>query len=182
MAILKLRLLGDPILRERGRRLTADEIKSRTTQKLIDDMIETMREHGGVGLAAQQIGLPMKLLVIEYGAVLEGADPIVLVNAEIVKCAGTRRVDEGCLSVPGYRAEISRCMRVTAKGLDRLGKEQRVKATELLAQALEHEIDHTNGILYLDHLDSPDHLIKLEPGEHAAEVAEGPEEPEGPEE
>jgi peptide deformylase len=170
MAILQIRLLGDPILREKGRRVTPDMLRAVSMQRLIDNMIETMRDAHGVGLAAQQVGHPLKLLVIEQSAAIEGADPLVLVNGEIVKCTGRRRVEEGCLSIPGYKAEIERCMRVVAKGLDRHGKELRVRATELLAQAVEHEIDHTNGILYIDHLDSPDHLIRLEPDEHIAEA------------
>src|SRR5262245_45073798 len=90
---------------------------------------------------------------------------------------GTRRIEEGCLSIPGYKGEIDRCERVVAKGLDRNGKQVRIRATELLAQALEHEIDHTNGILYIDHLDSPDHLIRLAADEQAGEaLIEGKEE------
>lgn len=172
MALLKVRLLGDPILRQKGRRLTSDELKSVSIQRLIDDMIETMRDSHGVGLAAQQVGKPLRLLVIEHGFIQEGADPLVLINGEIVKCSGTRTIEEGCLSIPGYKGEIERCLRVVAKGLDRTGKEKRIKATELLAQAIEHEIDHTNGILYIDHLESPDHLIKLDPEEHAADEDE----------
>ena len=170
VSILTIRLVGDPILREKGRRLSPDQIKAVSTQRLIDNMIETMRDAHGVGLAAQQIGQPLKLLVIEQGLIHEGADPLVLINGEIVKCTGKRRVEEGCLSIPGYKGEIERCMRVVAKGLGRDGKELRIRATELLAQAVEHEIDHTNGILYIDHLESPDHLIRLEPDEHAAEA------------
>jgi len=176
VAILQIRLIGDPILREKGRRIRPDQLKAVSMQRLIDDMIETMRDAHGVGLAAQQIGQPPRLLAIEHGYIEEGADPLVLVSGEIVKCSGKRRIEEGCLSIPGYKAEIERCMRVVAKGLDRNGKELRIRATELLAQAVEHEIDHTNGILYVDHLESPDHLIRLEPDEHAAEavIEDGP--------
>lgn len=178
MARLKLRLLGDPILREKGRRLTPEQLRAPSTQRLIDDMIQTMRDEHGVGLAAQQVGHPLKLLVIEHGYMKEGEDPLVLVNGEIVKCNNPYMVEEGCLSVPGYRGEIERCMRIVAKGLDRNGKEYRIRASEFLAQAVQHEIDHTNGILFLDHLESPDHLYRIEPGEHAAEgvVQDGPDE------
>ncbi len=170
MAILTIRLVGDPILREKGRRLSPDQIKAVSTQRLIDNMIETMRDAHGVGLAAQQIGQPLKLLVIEQGLIHEGADPLVLINGEIVKCTGKRRVEEGCLSIPGYKGEIERCMRVVAKGVDRHGKELRIRATELLAQAIEHEIDHTNGILYLDHLKSHEDLVKLPEDERETEA------------
>lgn len=172
MALLKIRLLGDPILREKGRRLSLDQIRTSSTQKLIDDMIETMMDARGVGLAAQQVGHPLRLLVIDHNHIAEGNPPLVLVNGEIIKCHGRRRVDEGCLSIPNYKGEIERCVRVVAKGLDRNGKEIRIRASELLAQALEHEIDHTNGILYIDHLDSPDHLMRLAEDEIANEVIE----------
>ena len=176
MAILKIRLVGDPILREKGRRITPEQFSAVSMQRLIDNMIDTMLDARGVGLAAPQVGQPLKLLVIDHDHIHPGSEPLVLVNGEIVKCTGKRRVEEGCLSVPGYRGEIDRCMRVVAKGLDRNGKEFRIRATELLAQAIEHEIDHTNGILFLYHVKSPDHLIRLEPEDHAAEVVE--EEPE----
>jgi peptide deformylase len=154
----------DPILRKKGVRIPPDQVGSRRIQKLIDDMIETMRDAGGVGLAAPQVGESLRLVVIEFGLTEmgeEGDDPLVLVNPEVVRCKGVRRIEEGCLSVPGYKGWIERCDWVTAKGLDRRGKEAKIKANELLAQALEHEIDHTNGILYLDHLKAHEDLIKL---------------------
>jgi peptide deformylase len=117
-----------------------------------------------VGLAAPQVGESLRLVVIELALTEMGEeddDPLVLINPEVVRCQGIRRVEEGCLSVPGYKGYIERCDRVTAKGLDRRGKEVKLKANLLLAQALEHEIDHTNGILYLDHLKAHEDLIKL---------------------
>lgn len=147
-------------------------------QGLIDDMIETMRAAGGVGLAAPQIGRSLRVIVIESPQRLAqaSADPdeevelppgsdevIVLVNPQIVRRTGERQVTEGCLSVPGYWGEITRALKVTAKGLNREGREVRVKGEELLAQALEHEIDHINGVLYIDHLESVDQLVKAEP-------------------
>jgi peptide deformylase len=90
-------------------------------------------------------------------------EPFAIVNPEIVKLSGEREVTEGCLSVPGYYGEITRSASVTVKGLDRNGKKFRIKATDLLAQALEHEIDHLNGVLYIDHLESEDRLHKIEP-------------------
>lgn len=173
MALLPIRIVPDPILRKKGIRIPPDQVKSRTVQKLIDDMIETMRDAHGVGLAAPQVGESLRLIVIEYAFTEmgeEGDDPIVLVNPEIVKCAGQRHIEEGCLSVPGYKGMVDRCERVVAKGLDRTGKEIKWKANELLAQALEHEIDHVNGILYLDHLKSHEDLIKLPEGERVTEA------------
>jgi peptide deformylase len=87
---------------------------------------------------------------------------IALINPEIVKRTGERLVEEGCLSVPGYRGEIKRSLSVTVKGRDRQGREARLKAEGLLAQALEHEIDHLNGVLYVDHLESRDKLYRIE--------------------
>lgn len=173
MAVLPIRVVPDPILRKKGVRLTPEQIHSRRIQKLIDDMIETMRDAHGVGLAAPQVGESLRIIVIELSLTemgKEGDDPLVLINPEIVRCQGVRRVEEGCLSVPGYKGIIERCQRVTAKGLDRHAKEVRLKANLLLAQALEHEIDHINGILYLDHLKSHEDLIKLPESERETEA------------
>jgi len=130
-------------------------------ERLIDDMLETMPDVSGVGLAAPQVGVPLRVIVIE----IPEEETIVLINPEIVKRSGERIVVEGCLSIPGYRGEIKRSVSVTVKGRDRHWKEVRLKVTELLAQALEHEIDHLNGMLYIDHLESPDKLYQIEPEE-----------------
>jgi peptide deformylase len=152
-------------------------------QKLIDDMIETMRDAPGVGLAANQVGVPLRVIVIEVpdeddrASDRESWQLHVLVNPQIVKRSGHRVLDEGCLSVPGYKAPTPRSVSVTVKGLDRTGKEVRIKAEgNLLAEALEHEIDHINGILYIDHLESMDQLVKLEaePPEASGDEVEAP--------
>ncbi len=135
-------------------------------QRLIDDMIETMRDAGGAGLAAPQVGVPLRVIVIE----LPGEEPFALINPEVVRRSGEREVIEGCLCVPGYRGSIKRSLSVTVKGQNRDGKLVRIKATELLAQALEHEIDHLNGMLYIDHVESMDKLYHIEPGAEAAEL------------
>jgi peptide deformylase len=121
-------------------------------------MIETMYQASGAGLAAPQVGVSLKIAVIG----LPDEDVIVIINPELVKKSGERVVIEGCLSVPGYRGEIKRAEKVTVKALDRNGKAFRIKAEELLAEVLEHEIDHLNGVLYLDHLESTDKLEKIE--------------------
>ncbi len=134
-------------------------------------MIDTMHDAGGVGLAAPQVGISLRVVIIQ----IPDEEVIALVNPEIVKRSGQRRVDEGCLSIPGYRAEISRSVRVTVKGRDRQGREVRIKGKDdLLAQALEHEIDHINGVLYIDHLESLDDLKKIEPEPDEEEVPAGP--------
>ena len=158
MAILPIRRAGDPVLREKARRVrTIDS----SIQKLIEDMWETMYDAPGVGLAAPQVGIPLRVVVIDVHD--PAYAPIALVNPEIIKRSGERALDEGCLSVPGFRGEIIRSMKVLAKGLDpKTGKEVRVKAEDnLMAEALEHEIDHVNGILYIDYLPSPDALIPM---------------------
>jgi peptide deformylase len=155
VAVLSICYVPDPVLRRRAKRVSSLD---GSIQKLIDDMLETMPAASGVGLAAPQVGVSLRIVVID----LADEDPIVMVNPEIVKRSGERTVVEGCLSVPGYRGEIRRSVSVTVKARDRKGKEFRVKGTELLAQALEHELDHLNGVLYLDHLESPDMLYEIE--------------------
>lgn len=127
-------------------------------------MIETMKAAPGLGLAAPQVGIPLRVIVIE----LPGKEPFALINPEIVRRSGEREVIEGCLSVPGYRGDIKRSLSVTVKGQNRQGKQVRMKAKELLAQVLEHEMDHLNGILYIDHLESRDKLYRIEPEAEAA--------------
>ena len=157
MGILPIRIAGDPVLREKAKKVRKIDA---SLQKLIDDMIDTMRAAPGVGLAAPQVGVSLRVVVIETPD--DGL--MALINPQVVKSSGERRLMEGCLSVPGYQAEITRSKSVTVKALDREGKEVRIKATEtLLAQALEHEIDHINGILYIDHLSSADQLIPVRP-------------------
>jgi peptide deformylase len=122
-------------------------------------MIETMKAAPGLGLAAPQVGIPLRVIVIE----LPGKEPFALINPELVRRSGEREVIEGCLSVPGYRGNIKRSLSVTVKGQNRQGKQVRMKAKELLAQVLEHEMDHLNGVLYIDHLESRDKLYHIEP-------------------
>lgn len=156
MAIIPIRRAGDPVLREKARRVrTIDS----SILKLIEDMWETMYDAPGVGLAAPQIGISLRIVVID----VNDDHPIALINPEIVKRSGEREVDEGCLSVPGFRGEIMRSVKVLAQGLDpSSGKLIRVRSeNDLLAEALEHEIDHVNGILYVDYLPSPDALMPL---------------------
>jgi peptide deformylase len=162
---LTVRVLGDPVLRRKAGRVAKIDA---SIQRLIDDMIDTMRAAGGVGLAAPQVGRPLRVIVIEVPPPeedqpqAEEREPIVLINPQIVRRSGEREVTEGCLSVPGYWAEITRSVKVIAKGLNREGREVRIKGEDLLAQALEHEFDHINGVLYIDHLESLDQLVKIE--------------------
>jgi peptide deformylase len=156
MAILPIITLPDPVLRQKAKRVKNID---GSIQKLIKNMLETVHaDPGRAALAAPQVGTSLRVIVID----IPGAEDIVLINPEIVKRSGERAVTEGCLSVPGYHGEIKRSKQVTAKGRDASGKEVRIKADGLLAQALEHEIDHLNGMLYIDHLESQEKLHKIE--------------------
>lgn len=155
MAILPIRKVPDPVLRQKAKRVkTIDG----SVAKLVKSMIETMRSASGVGLAAPQVGVPLRVIVIQ----IPEEKPIALINPQIVRKSGERIIEEGCLSIPGYVGQVSRAVSVTAKGLEPSGKEVRIKGTELLAQALEHEINHLNGVLYIDQLTSPETFHKVE--------------------
>jgi len=157
MAVFPVRVVPDPVLRQKSKRVRAID---GSIQRLIEDMRETIHAvPGRVGLAAPQVGVPLRVIVIG----IPDEEDIALINPEIVRRTGKRLVTEGCLSVPGYFGEIERAQSVRVKGRDPSGKEIRIKAEELLAQALEHEIDHLNGVLYIDHLESMDKLHKIEP-------------------
>ncbi len=156
MAILPIcHFPSDPVLRQKAKRVSRID---KSIQRLIDDMIETMRQANGMGLAATQVGVPLRVAVLQ----IPDEEPMAIINPEIVKRDGEQEVTEGCLSIPGYFGELKRSASVTVKGRDRQGKMIRIKATGLMAEALEHEIDHLNGILYIDHLDSQDKLHKVE--------------------
>ena len=156
MTVLSIRTEPDPVLRKKAKRVKAVDGSIR---KLIDDMIETIHaEPGRAGLAAPQVGISLRVIVIA----LPEEEEVALVNPEIVRRKGELVVTEGCLSVPGYYGQIKRSESVTVKGRDRNGKEVRIRATGFLAQALQHEIDHLNGMLYFDHLESMDELHKIE--------------------
>ncbi|MFC1913936.1 peptide deformylase [Chloroflexota bacterium] len=156
MAILPIRTLPDPVLRQKAKKVRNID---NSVKKLIADMLETMHaDPGRAGLAAPQVGISLRVIVIG----IPEQEDIVLINPEIVKRNGERFINEGCLSIPGYFGEVKRAKSVTAKGRDQNWKEVRIKAEDLLAQALEHEIDHLNGLLYIDHLDSINALQKVE--------------------
>jgi peptide deformylase len=168
LAVRPIRLLGDPVLRAKAKRVTSIDDSIR---ELVRDMIDSMYAAHGVGIAAPQIGVSLRVIVIG----LPDEEPFALVNPEIVKREGRREVEEGCLSIPGYRALVPRSVTVVARGLDLQGRTVRIKASAkggerdaLLAQALEHEVDHINGILYIDHLKSLDELVKI--SEEAVEL------------
>jgi peptide deformylase len=158
VTVRPIRYLGDAVLRQPAKKVRQVDDSIR---RLIADMIESMYAAEGVGLAAPQIGVPLRIVVLG----MPDEEPFALINPVIVKRSGSRRLEgEGCLSVPGYRAKgITRSEKVVVRGLDERGKEIRVRGDgDLLAQALEHEVDHINGVLYVDRLDSMSDLYKLE--------------------
>ncbi len=157
MAVLRIcRLPQDRVLRQKARKV---RVIDASIARLIDNMIETMQQAGGVGLAAPQVGVSLRVIVLQ----MPGEEPFALVNPQIVQRTGEQDVTEGCLSVPGYWGQLKRPAGVVVKALDRSGKPTRIKADGLLAEALEHEIDHLNGTLYIDHLESPEKLHEAGP-------------------
>jgi peptide deformylase len=156
MAVLQIRTLPDPVLRQKAKKVTKID---NSIQKLIDDMIDTLHaDPNRAGLAAPQVGVLLRIAVIE----VPEHELITLINPEIVKQEGERIVQEGCLSIPGYFGEIKRAVTVKVKAQNRYGKQFRLKAQGLLAQALEQETEHLDGILYIDHLESPEKLFETE--------------------
>lgn len=156
MAIRKLRYEGDDILKKKSKEV--EEIDDKL-QTLIDDMIETMHKYNGVGLAAVQVGILKRVVVIDL---YDDNGPIVLINPVITKTKGEQEVDEGCLSFPNKFAKVIRPAEVTAEYIDRNGKHMRVKAKELLAQAICHELDHLDGEVFVDKI-LPGTLEYIEP-------------------
>ncbi len=150
MTIKPLIILPDPILRQVSKPIeTVDsEVKA-----LADDMLETMYDAPGIGLAAIQIGVARRMLVLDVSKEGEDKKPLVFINPEVVSASDARSVyEEGCLSIPDYYAEVERPAAITVKHLDRDGKEQLTEADGLLATCLQNEIDHLNGVLFIDHI------------------------------
>ncbi|MBI4745426.1 MAG: peptide deformylase [Deltaproteobacteria bacterium] len=150
MAILNILKYPDPILKRKADPVTqiTDEVR-----RLIDDMAETMYEAPGVGLAAPQIGRSARVIVIDVNSKEEGKRELVcMVNPEIIEQRGETVWEEGCLSVPDYTADVRRAERVVVKGLDRNGKEEVIVGEGLLSIVFQHEIDHLNGVLFIDRL------------------------------
>ena len=166
MSVIPVRHIPDPVLRQKTKRVP--NITS-ALRALVDDMIETMYKEHGVGIAANQVGRSLRMTYIEIPEQRDDDDNIVqehsshvLINPEIIRRVGEREVEEGCLSIPGWRGKLIRSERVTVKALDLDGREIRIKADGLLAQALEHETDHLNGIVYIDRMENIEDLCPLD--------------------
>lgn len=157
MAIRQIRQEKDEILRKKSREV--ENVNEEKIQILIDDMIETMHKANGVGLAAVQIGVLKRIVVID---IEDENGVIVLINPEIVKVKGEQEVEEGCLSFPNQYAKVIRPKEVTVEALDRSGKKIKIKAKDLLAQAIAHELDHLDGVVFKD-LMLPGTLEYVEP-------------------
>ena len=174
MAIKEILTSEHPVLRQKAKKVKRVDA---SIQKLIDDMFESMHAASGLGLAANQIGVSARVLVIEMTKentddaveaqprekrrVAYSGEQIALVNPGIVKMEGEQFGEEGCLSVPGYVGMVRRAMKVTVKGLNRKGKEVKLTGEGLLARAFQHEVDHLNGILFTDRLEKPEDLYRV---------------------
>ena len=157
MAVRIIRLEKDEILKKKSREV--ENINDEKIQTLIDDMIETMYKYNGVGLSAVQVGVLKRIVVIDID---DGTGVKVLINPIITKEKGKQKVDEGCLSFPNQYAKLIRPKEVTVEALDRNGKKIVIKSKELLAQAIAHEVDHLNGIVFVDRM-LPGTLEYVEP-------------------
>lgn len=173
MGLRPIRLLGDPVLREKTRKVSRFDAKLKA---LAADMVETMRHSDGVGLAAPQVGVLERVVVVETPEDEDepGSGQLhVIVNPEVAR-ASKELVDgiEGCLSIPGYVGEVNRHQAITIKGQDIKGRKVRIRAQGFLARVLQHEIDHLEGVLFIDQLTAPDRIWRVEEGEE--EQAEVP--------
>lgn len=155
-------LAGEPVLRSKSKKV---KTFGPELQALVDDMLESMHAVSGLGLAAPQIGVPMRVIVIEMppevdeqGREVAPGELYVYCNPEITSMEGEEEMEERCLSLPGYVGTVKRATSVVVKGQDARGRKIRTKAKDLLAQAFQHEIDHLDGILYIDRVASPDKL------------------------
>lgn len=146
IAVLTIILEGDPVLRKKAKEVTKVNKRLRT---LARNMLQTMHEAKGVGLAAPQVGVSERLVVIDTGA---DGSPYILFNPTIISRSGEDKDVEGCLSIPGRNEYITRAERVEVTGLNMEGKQVTVSGKGLLARALQHEIDHLDGILFIDYL------------------------------
>ena len=156
MATLPILKIPHPVLRQRAKKVRTID---RKVMKLAYDMVDTMHEAGGVGLAANQVGELRRIIVLQMP---EEEEARIYFNPEILRTNGSREIEEGCLSLPGYRGIVNRSIWIRFQGTDHSDTIVKFKAENLLSQALEHEVDHLNGILYTDHLVSHEKLFRLE--------------------
>lgn len=149
MALRRIVTYGTPVLRQRTKEVASLDGE---IQQLIDDMVETMYAAPGVGLAANQVGSPHRLFVANPSDDRDPSKLLVVINPEVVENDGEFANEEGCLSIPDYREEVRRARRVLLRGLDRQGKPLEVEGRDLLARIFQHEMDHLNGLFFVDRL------------------------------
>jgi len=149
MALLEINKYPDNILRKKAAPVTTFDA---ALERLIDDMIETMYAAPGVGLAANQVGVLKQIAVIDVSGKDEKPSLLVLINPEIIHLEDEAAIEEGCLSIPGYTTVVKRAEKAVVRCFDRAGKEIEIEGDEILARALQHEIDHLNGILFIDRI------------------------------
>lgn len=178
MSLREIVVHDDPRLRKKSHHVR--EVDS-AIRELIEDMIETMREYNGIGLAAIQVGVPQRVIVVQLPEDEEDPESgklYVVVNPELAR--QSREMEEGvegCLSIPGWVGQVPRHSAVTVKGTDERGRRVRLKADGLLARVFQHEIDHCDGVLYIDYIDDPEKIWAVPEGEE--EAAEATQEPAG---
>ncbi len=162
MAVRKIVTIGDEVLRNEARRVKKFD---KELHRLLDDMVETMRDAPGVGLAAPQVNVPDRVIVVELAE--DEDDPkstklYEFVNPEIVFHSDEEvEGEEGCLSIPNIVGDVWRSQRVVVKGQDRNGKAQKIEASDWLARVFQHEVDHLNGVLFIDRVEGPEHVRRL---------------------
>jgi len=173
MSVREIVVYDDPTLRKKSRRVK----NVKDLDRLIDDMVETMHTANGIGLAAIQVGEPQRVIVVQLPEADEASESeekpdsnagklFVVINPQLARKSGdVEEGIEGCLSIPGLVGEVERYCAVTVKGLDRQGKPVRIKAQDLLARVFQHEIDHCDGLLFIDHIDDPEKLYPVTEGE-----------------
>lgn len=149
MSILRIRKYGDPVLRMRAKRIS--EI-SEEVRELMEDMVDTMQNAEGVGLAAPQVGESLRLFVVDLGIIRDGAEPRAFLNPEILSADGESKVEEGCLSIPEVTEEVVRPERITVRYTTIDGETREEECDGMLARVIQHEIDHLNGVFFVDRI------------------------------
>jgi peptide deformylase len=169
MTVRSILTADNPLLRHKSKKVTRFDA---ALQSLVKDLFDSLHAVHGLGLAAPQIGVLQRVCVIEIPAETDENDQVIvpgrsyaIVNPEIMRMDAQEEMEEGCLSVPGYRGLVKRATEVTIKGQSVHGKPVRYRGEDTLAQAFQHETDHLDGVLYLDRLESPDKLWRLRPDE-----------------
>ena len=151
MVVMPIRKYGDLVLRKRA--IEVDRVDDKI-RKIVVQMIQTLKEAGGMGLAANQVGEEFRIIVVDPSRFQAESTPLIIINPVVEKSSGEQVEEEGCLSIPGTYADVKRPLEMTVKGIDADEKEIVIEARGVLSRVLAHEIDHLNGILFIDHLSS----------------------------